>query len=333
MCYWTKLVHGGEMAWVNCQQPSCSAMAQYRSSPPRQGKFTPSDGVGHKKDQYYLSSLWSLASLAYQATREWAYTTQASHTLSGIGGAGERVAPGEKLLCFDLLYYIGLANEEEWWKDYAPYWPKIGVHLHWAPPLLELAQDYLRRHFKVQGSEPIPPFISVHHVSQLPKRTPSTSKQSKLHFFKDYSPYWSQVGTHMRWNRPLVELASQYLRRHFGIENATDPIPPFISVHVRRSDFEGGCGKDVSKEQCFAPVAAYERRVQEVRARLKARTTDVQEILVTSDERDSVWWEQVSALGSEWRWIDHAVEKTSEKYGKWYVRQSYIYCSLITPPG
>ncbi|ELU44441.1 hypothetical protein AG1IA_01525 [Rhizoctonia solani AG-1 IA] len=46
MCYWAKLNHGGEMKWVNCQQPSCRAMAQYRSSPPRHGKVTPSDGVG-----------------------------------------------------------------------------------------------------------------------------------------------------------------------------------------------------------------------------------------------------------------------------------------------
>ncbi|CAE6442897.1 unnamed protein product [Rhizoctonia solani] len=141
-----------------------------------------------------------------------------------------------------------------------------------------------------------------------------------LDFFKDYSPYWSQVGIHMRWNKPLVELANQYLRRHFGIQNTIDPIPSFISVHVRRSDFEGGCGKDLSKEQCFAPVTVYERRVKEVQARLRARTngTDVREILVTSDERDSSWWEQVSALGPEWRWIDHTIEQTSEKYGKWF---------------
>ncbi|CAE6392964.1 unnamed protein product [Rhizoctonia solani] len=139
-------------------------------------------------------------------------------------------------------------------------------------------------------------------------------------FFRDYSPYWSQVATHMRWKQHLVELANEYLRRHFGIRNTGDPIPPFISVHVRRSDFEASCGKDVTKDQCFAPIAAYERRVQEVKAHLKARvnSTDVQQILVTSDEQDPVWWQQVSALGPEWRWIDHAAEKTSEKYGKWF---------------
>ncbi|KAJ1310138.1 hypothetical protein OPQ81_006883 [Rhizoctonia solani] len=116
-------------------------------------------------------------------------------------------------------------------------------------------------------------------------------------FFKDYSPFWSQVGIHMRWKQSLVELANHYLRRHFGIQNKTDHIPPFISVHI-----------------------PYERRVKEVRARLKARTNgpNVREVLVTSDERDSAWWEQVSALGPEWRWIDHAVEKTGDKYGKWF---------------
>ncbi|CEL52145.1 hypothetical protein RSOLAG1IB_00683 [Rhizoctonia solani AG-1 IB] len=46
MCYWAKLGGSGEMEWVNCQQPSCRAMAQYRDSPPRHGKVTPSDGVG-----------------------------------------------------------------------------------------------------------------------------------------------------------------------------------------------------------------------------------------------------------------------------------------------
>ncbi|KAH7340519.1 hypothetical protein B0J17DRAFT_715729 [Rhizoctonia solani] len=124
-----------------------------------------------------------------------------------------------------------------------------------------------------------------------------------IDFFKDYSPYWSQVGVHMRWKQSLIELANQYLRRHFGLGD-TDLIPPFISVH----------------EQCFAPVAAYDRRVQEVRARLNARTngTNVREILVTCDERDSAWWKQISAVGPEWRWIDHATEKTSEKYGKWF---------------
>ncbi|KAG8715214.1 hypothetical protein FRC11_005287 [Ceratobasidium sp. 423] len=204
---------------------------------------------GHRKDQYHLS-LWSLASLGYQATREWAYGIQSSRTLPVTSGTGERVMPEEKLLCFDLLYYIGLANEEEWWKDYAPYWPRIGVHLHWEPRLLELAQGYLRRHFKVQDG---------------------------------------------------------------------DPIPPFISVHVRRADFAGWCSSNVNREACFATPGAYAKRVREVQASLRTRETpiDAQAVLVTSDERDPEWWKEIAELGPEWRWVDHKAEGTVEKYGKW----------------
>ncbi|CAE6447621.1 unnamed protein product [Rhizoctonia solani] len=205
---------------------------------------------GYKKDQYHLS-LWSLVSLAYRATSKWAYATQSSHTLPVISGSGERVAPAEKLLCFDLLYYIGLTNEDEWSKDYAPYWPKIGAHLHWAPRLLGLAQEYLRRHFKVQDSE---------------------------------------------------------------------PIPPFISIHVRRADFADWCPSNMNREACFAAPSAYAKRVREVQAALLAQTTpiDARAVLVTSDERDPEWWKEVGELGPEWGWVDHGAERTAEKYGKWY---------------
>ncbi|CAE6409702.1 unnamed protein product [Rhizoctonia solani] len=210
--------------------------------------FTLSEG--YKKGQYYLS-LWSLVSLAYRGTREWAYGLQSPKTLPLASGTGERIAPDEKLLCFDLLYYIGLANEEEWWKDYAPYWPKIGVHLHWTPRLLELAEGYLRRHFKVKNGE---------------------------------------------------------------------TIPPFISVHVRRADFAGWCPSNMNSEACFASTGDYAKRVQEVQTLLRAQSIpiDARAVLVTSDERDPEWWEEISELGPGWTWVDHGTEKTVEKYGKWY---------------
>ncbi|KAF8758465.1 GDP-fucose protein O-fucosyltransferase [Rhizoctonia solani] len=184
---------------------------------------------GSKKGQYYLS-LWSLASLAYRATREWAYGVQSSRTLPLTSGT---------------------ANEEEWWKDYAPYWPKIGVHLHWTSQLLELAQGYLRRHFKVKDGE---------------------------------------------------------------------PIPPFISVHVRRADFAGWCPSNMSREACFATPDDYAKRVREVQASLRLQSTpiDVRSVLVTSDERDPGWWEEMAEFGPEWGWVDHKAEGTVEKYGKWY---------------
>ncbi|KAB5592604.1 O-FucT domain containing protein [Ceratobasidium theobromae] len=138
-------------------------------------------------------------------------------------------------------------------------------------------------------------------------------------FFADYSPFWNQVGIHMRWKSSLVNIATQYLRRHFGV-NARDPIPPFIAVHVRRADFRETCPSGINKDDCFAPMSAYHRRVQEVKERLRNRPNEVnvRAVLVTSDEHDAAWWDQVAALGPEWRWIDHKAEQTDEKYGNWF---------------
>ncbi|KAF8610173.1 hypothetical protein BDV93DRAFT_517351 [Ceratobasidium sp. AG-I] len=210
--------------------------------------FTLSGGL--KKDQYF-TSLWSLASLGFPESRNYFLTRQGSKTLPTTSGTGEKLEPDDKMLCFDLLYYVGLANEEEWAMDYAPYWKTVGTHMYWAPKLLELAEGYLRRHFGVQAGE---------------------------------------------------------------------PIPPFVSVHVRRADFAGWCPPNMNREACFAPSTAYARRVQEIQDALRARPDSVnaRAVLVTSDERDPGWWEEIAELGPEWGWVDHAAEKTVEKYGKWY---------------
>ncbi|KAB5592602.1 hypothetical protein CTheo_3928 [Ceratobasidium theobromae] len=200
-------------------------------------------------------STWALASLGYPQTRAQVVREQVSRTFPLHDGSGEKLEPDDHLLCFDLLYLIGLMQ--------------LG---------------------------------------------PSDD------FFADYSPFWNQVGIHMRWKKSLVRLANQYLRRHFAIEYDSDPVPPFISVHIRRADFQKSCDPKLTKDDCFAPIAAYHRRVQEVKERLKNRPNgvDVQAILVTSDEQDPAWWDQIAALGPEWRWIDHKAEQTVEKYGDWF---------------
>jgi hypothetical protein len=93
----------------------------------------------------------------------------------------------------------------------------------------------------------------------------------------------------------------------------------YIAVHVRRGDFTVACGHALADE-CFASLAAYARRVGDVSATLfTQRNLRVPErnVLVTSDETDAAWWEEVAALG--WRRVDHAAEETEARYGKWYV--------------
>ncbi|QRV98201.1 O-FucT domain protein [Ceratobasidium sp. AG-Ba] len=139
-------------------------------------------------------------------------------------------------------------------------------------------------------------------------------------FFAEYSPFWSRVGTHLHWKSSLTDLATQYLRRHFGVADDDLPPPPFISVHIRRTDFKQACSAELEPEKCFAPIKAYERRVSEIKQSLQDRPDgiEVTRVLVTSDEDDPEWWKQVAALGPEWSWIDHTAEKTAETHGQWY---------------
>jgi hypothetical protein len=56
------------------------------------------------------------------------------------------------------------------------------------------------------------------------------------------------------------------------------------------------------------------RRVQEVQDELLQRKgLQVRHVIMTSDEKDSAWWDEVKALG--WFSIDHS--KTSETFNEW----------------
>lgn len=84
------------------------------------------------------------------------------------------------------------------------------------------------------------------------------------------------------------------------------------------------CG-DVPVSDCFTPLSAIAIRVEEVRNELAQRREFQNEdgapinipVLMTSDEQDQGWWDEVNALG--WRSIDHGPngEDTVAKYGRW----------------
>ncbi|KAJ7492383.1 hypothetical protein FB451DRAFT_530310 [Mycena latifolia] len=129
----------------------------------------------------------------------------------------------------------------------------------------------------------------------------------------DYSPAWRRAGKLMRWTPELEQLGDDCVRRTLGVEG-DEPTPPFISVHMRHGDFKGWCAKGFSPDECFAPLSAVARRVDEVHAEiLERKGIDVKHIIVTSDEKNSTWWDQVAELG--WRSPHHP--KTQDRYGGW----------------
>lgn len=71
-------------------------------------------------------------------------------------------------------------------------------------------------------------------------------------------------------------------------------------------------------EECLAPLSAYARRVEEVRAEIfetKGIEIEPRAVFMTSDETDVEWWDAVRGLG--WTRADHADMLT--RYGPWCV--------------
>jgi len=117
----------------------------------------------------------------------------------------------------------------------------------------------------------------------------------------------------MHWNPQLENLADQYVRKTLGVEDSSRT-PHWIAIHIRHGDFANWCGT-VPVPECFAPISVIARRVEEVKQELLERKgLVVNHVILTSDEKNATWWDDVAAQG--WYRVDHS--KTVEIYGAWY---------------
>ncbi|KZT75033.1 hypothetical protein DAEQUDRAFT_660021 [Daedalea quercina L-15889] len=137
-------------------------------------------------------------------------------------------------------------------------------------------------------------------------------------FEHDFAPAWRFVGQYMHWTPELQELTNAYVRLAFGLEDDAE-VPPYIAIHQRHGDFRNWCPDKDNTEDCFAPISVIQRRVREVQDELRLRKDiDIPDthVIITSDEQDQAWWDEVTSLG--WVKIDHDAWETERKYGKWY---------------
>lgn len=58
------------------------------------------------------------------------------------------------------------------------------------------------------------------------------------------------------------------------------------------------------------------REVQEELLQRQGLDIPMTRVIITSDEKDPAWWEEVRALG--WRTLDHEAAGTAEAFGRWY---------------
>lgn len=138
-----------------------------------------------------------------------------------------------------------------------------------------------------------------------------------MEFDHDFSPAWRNVGRHLHWTSHLNNIVDQYVRHTLRVADG-DKTPTWIGIHIRRGDFANVCKINLNEDdlsKCFAPLSSIARRVEEVKDELREKKgIIVDNVIMTSDEKDEEWWEDVKKLG--WKRIDHS--QTDEKHGRWY---------------
>ncbi|KZT30813.1 hypothetical protein NEOLEDRAFT_1054252 [Neolentinus lepideus HHB14362 ss-1] len=103
------------------------------------------------------ASFWGLAALGFPDYRARHLGTPRPSKQRGVA-----LPPDEQVLCFDILYYIGVYKTFEYYEEYSPVWRDVVRHMRWAKGLNDLAQGYIRRTLDVPDGSDIPPFISIH---------------------------------------------------------------------------------------------------------------------------------------------------------------------------
>ncbi|KAL0956952.1 hypothetical protein HGRIS_003053 [Hohenbuehelia grisea] len=166
----------------------------------------------------------------------------------------------------------------------------------------------------------VPPLeSSVHHVSLPPDEQMLCYDYlyyvcaHKPHEWEtDYSPAWRYVGQHMHWTKRLEDIAELAVRETLGVSDGA-PTPPWITIHARHTDFQDLC-YGVPIHECYASISTIARRVSEVKAELHRKGIAVEHVIMTSDEKDPAWWQEVAEQG--WYRVNH--QKITEAHGQWY---------------
>ncbi|KAF7337679.1 hypothetical protein MSAN_02241400 [Mycena sanguinolenta] len=147
----------------------------------------------------------------------------------------------------------------------------------------------------------VPPLPSPQHQLSLPPDEQLlcfdylyyVAAQEPFEIGLDYSPAWRYVGQHMHWTPVLDRLTNEYIRHSLRLD-AEDPIPPFYFRPRPAGRLSGLVKAEIWEQKQLA----------------------VNHVIITSDEKDPAWWQDVSGLG--WWTPDHAELKTEERFGVWY---------------
>lgn len=214
---------------------------------------------------------------------------------SNVAGLSNRTFPAERskklippdnhLLCFDHLYWMATNAQYEWENEWSPMWNFVGKYMRWSDTLRSTARNIVARTLDVAPSS-----IMVPLAGDL-----------------DFTP-GSETETEYDTQMSFEELEVRDKILH-----------PFVVIHARHGQFINHCFKTPGAV-CFPKIDELERNVKEVINELRTtRGIDVrsEDVIVTSDEKDEVWWDQIKAKG--WKRVVIEEEDLPEgQLGIWY---------------
>ncbi|BGO95648.1 hypothetical protein NBRC10512_004323 [Rhodotorula toruloides] len=170
--------------------------------------------------------------------------------------------------------------------------------------------------------------------ASIPPRSPDEQVHcvDALYYLKSRWPStWGDVGQHLHFLPEVQTAAQEYLRVLLEVPEGQD-IPPYISVHVRGTDFRTGHGSISS--------SSFVEQVAEVRKLVAKRLKDFESgvltasstwpaprsfmltpeeypVVFTSDEHPtSAFWHELEGHG--WKGVDHIRFNTTERFDPWY---------------
>lgn len=177
---------------------------------------------------------------------------------------GHFLEPDDQLLCFDFLYWVSSSHIFEWEQDYSSAWNLVGKYARWNDEIRSVAREALALTLGVSRGRLMVP-------TQLDE---------------DYDP-----SLHGNQRYPPKDLRE--------LDDRDTILYPYIVIHARRGDFINYCANETVGD-CFPPLSSFQREVEAVREELwsqKGINVKEEDVIVTSNDRSSEWWDEVAKIG------------------------------------
>ncbi|BGP35372.1 hypothetical protein JCM10296v2_007208 [Rhodotorula toruloides] len=187
-----------------------------------------------------------------------------------------------------------------------------------------------RNRFRLLPHNPLrtSPVFDPANIPPLTLDNPVQCVDALFYVRSGWSRMWDQIGRHLHFVGRVQQAAEEYLRILLEVPKGQD-VPPYISVHIRGTDFRTVHGS--------IPSAHFVNKVAEVRQLLAKRLANVESngtraktpqqtslsapetypVVFTTDEQPaSTIWRELAAHG--WKGVDHIRMNTTQRFDPWY---------------